>query len=415
MATALLIVIYFAFVSLGLPDSILGSSWPAIATNLGMDSSVNGILSLIVSAGTIISSFSSSFLLKKLKTQYVVLLSIILTVGGLLTFSFVRESYTWLFYLACIPMGLGAGAIDSALNNYVALHYKAIHMNWLHCTWGVGASISPLIIGAFIDSNNNSKGWNYGVLTIACIQAAIFILILVTLPLWNKMVEKETEEEREEEEAGADFKISTLFRSPVTYLALIGFFCYCALESSTGLWISSFFKYRFQVSDDLCATLASIFYIGITVGRFISGPLSIKLNEKTMIRIGQSILIGGGALACLSLVTHQVVAIVGFILVGVGCAPIYPAIIRSTPYRFSRIGSPKIMGFEMGCAYIGTLSVPVIFGKVAEALNNAYGVLPFLIVIIVLVMAGCHETINVMLKKRDSKLTPEEMAQYQTK
>lgn len=419
MATALLIVIYFTFISLGLPDSVLGSSWPAISTNVGMDSSTNSILSMIVSLGTIISSFASSFLLKKIKTPHVVALSVLLTVLGLLCFSFARTESTWLFYLACVPLGLGAGAIDSALNNYVALHYKAIHMNWLHCTWGIGASISPLILGAFIDADNNSYGWNWGVITIACIQAAILILLLVTLPLWNKVASKETPEEKKQEEEGAEFKISTLLKSPITYLAMGGFFCYCALENSTGLWLSNYFKYTFGTADDLCATLASIFYIGITVGRFICGPLSLKLKEKTMIRMGEGILVGGILLVTLasalsSAVAVPVLAIVGFIIIGLGCAPIYPAIIRSTPYRFSREGSPKFMGFEMGSAYIGTMIVPFAFGRIAQSLNDSYFALPYLILTLAAIMIVCHEVINAKLKRRDEKLSPEELSHYKT-
>ena len=424
MATALLIVIYFTFISLGLPDSILGSSWPAIATNLGLDSAMNGFLSLVVSGGTIISSFASSFILKRVKPQFVILFSVVLTVLGLVIFSLTRADYTWLFFLACIPLGLGAGAIDSALNNYVALHYKAIHMNWLHCTWGIGASISPLILGAFINPEQSSSGWNWGVITVACVQGAIFLLILVTLPLWNKMAARETKEEKEVEQAGTDFKLSTLVHNPVTYLAMIGFLCYCALENSTGLWISSFFKNTFDKPDDLCATLASIFYIGITVGRFICGPLSLKFNEKRMIRIGQTILTFGIGLSCLSLIglngspevmeTWSIIAIMGFVLTGLGCAPIYPAIIRSTPYRFSREATPRVMGFEMGCAYIGTLAIPVTFGQIAEHTNNSFFALPIMTLILALIMIFCHETINHKLKRRDATLSPEELSHYRT-
>lgn len=414
MATALLIVIYFVFISLGLPDSMLGSSFPAIADNLGVNPSLNSTLSIIVTCGTIISSLCSSWMLKKLKTPYIVLGSILLTVLGLVSFSLVGKDTTWAFYLACIPLGLGAGAIDSALNNFVALHYKAIHMNWLHCSWGVGASIGPMIVSAFIDSANNSEGWNKGVFVIACLQFAIFVLVLVTLPLWNKMAQKESREEKSEEESGKDFKVSGVLKNSTFYLALLGFFCYCALETTTGLWIPSYFRYFKNLDTDTCAMLGSLFYLGITVGRFIAGPLSLKLNEKIMIRLGEGILVTGAIVACFGSFS-EIPPIIGFIVIGLGCAPIYPAIIRSTPYRFSRAGSPKIMGFEMAGAYVGNLAVSPVYGIVVESLDKQYfSSLPFVALVLAAIMVFCHEVINKKLSLRDKKLSPEEFKEYQT-
>ncbi len=419
MATVLLIVIYFVFISLGLPDSILGSSWPAIATNLGVDTSMNGVLSIIVSIGTIISSFASSFMLKRFKSQYIVAFSIMLTICGLVMFSFVRSNYVWLFYLACIPLGLGAGAIDSVLNSYVSIHYQAIHMNWLHCTWGIGASTSPLIIGSFIDPSHHSSGWNLGVITIACIQGAILLITLLTLPLWNRVARKETEAEKDLDAAKNNYNLKSGLKNPILYLACLGFFFYSALEGGTGLWLSSFFKYSSQLDDSLCATLGSIFYIGITVGRFISGPLSLKLKEKTMIRLGEGVLLTGAVIACISILipsqvfkSRWILSIIGFTIVGLGCAPIYPAIIRSTSYRLSIVAAPRLMGFELGFAYIAQMTIPSVFGRVVESLGNAYFVLPYLTLISGLLMLICHEIINSMLKKRDASLSAEQMKNY---
>lgn len=412
MATVLLIFIYFTFISLGLPDSMLGSSFPAISDNLDINPSINSALSIIVTCGTIISSLLSSWLIKKLKTPYIVLGSILLTVLGLILFSLTKSDYTWLFYVACIPLGLGAGAIDSALNNYVALHYKAIHMNWLHCSWGVGASIGPMIVSAFIDPKQDSAGWNWGVTTIAGIQFLIFLLVFISLPLWNKVaVQKQQEEKTDENDE--DFKISSLFHSSIIYLTIIGFFCYCAVETTTGLWVSSYFSFFHGLDSDTCALLGSIFYLGITVGRFICGPLSLKLDEKTMIRIGEGIMTAGMILALFGTFTEYV-AMAGFIIVGLGCAPVYPAVIRSTPYRFSRAGSPKVMGLEMAGAYLGNLIVSPLFGLVAEALGNKFEILPWVTLVLAVAMIVCHETINLKLSRRDRSLSPEELKKYKT-
>lgn len=333
MATALLIIIYLTFVSLGLPDSLLGSSFPAIATNLNLPLNTSGYVGMVVSACTILSSLSSGFLPKRIQAKWIISSSVLATALALIAFSFVRAGYGWAFYASAVPLGLGAGAIDSALNSYVALHYKAIHMNWLHASWGVGASIGPLIIGGFIDSTNNSAGWDKGLLTIAFLQLAISALLFLTLPLWNKAFPEEKKEEKAEEGTRLEKK-ENLFSNPVFYLALGGFFCYCALESATGLWIGNFFHLGMGSSTAEAATLTVTFYIGITVGRFIAGPLSLKWNEKAMIRLGQALICLGIAFALMPF--HKFLPIVGFVLTGLGCAPIYPAVIRSTP-----IASPR--------------------------------------------------------------------------
>lgn len=409
--TLLLIIIYLTFISLGLPDSMLGSSFPAIAKNLDLSSNMAGYVGMVVSACTIISSLCSSFLVKKLSTKFVVSFSVLLTALALIFFSFVKEGYSYLFYLIAIPLGLGAGAIDSALNNFVSLHYKAIHMNWLHCSWGIGASIGPIIIGSFIDSNNNSSGWNYGVLTIGIIQIAISIIIFSTLPLWNKIAKRE-ENSKEEIKSKDDEKnlIKHLFVNPVLYFALFGFFCYCALESSTGLWIGNFFNKGMGTSTDEAAVLTSTFYIGITVGRFVCGPLSLKLKEKSLIRIGEAIIIIGIIFSFMTF--NKYVPIVGFVFVGLGCAPIYPAIIRSTPDRFSKQLSYRVMGFEMATAYCGSLLMPPLFGLIAKSIGENYKILPVFMVFFAVCMILSHEYINWRLDKRDKSMTEEEKKKF---
>lgn len=415
MATLLLIIIYITFISLGLPDSMLGSSFPAIADNLNLPSDLAGYIGIVVSICTIISSLCSSYLIRKFSTKIVVSVSVVLTAIALLLFSFVKEGYGWAFFLIAIPLGLGAGAIDTALNNYVALHYKAIHMNWLHAFWGIGASIGPLIIGAFIDANNQSRGWNYGVLTIACIQLGISILLFATLPLWNKVMEKnkkdETEKEKKEEEEEETIKRSTILKDSIFYLTVIGFFCYCALESSTGLWVGSFFNKNMGSTTDEAAMLTSTFYIGITVGRLICGPLSLKMNEKQMIRMGESIILLGIVLTLIQV--NKYIPMVGFVIVGLGCAPIYPAIIRSTPYRFSKAGSQSAMGLEMASAYVGNLSMPPLIGLIARSIGDNYSILPYFMIGFAALMIICHETINEKTRRRDEKLSSEELKRYQ--
>lgn len=406
MSILLLIVIYLIFVSLGLPDSVLGSSFPAIANNLNVSEDFSGYIGLVISGCTIISSLFSEKMIKKFSTKFVVSFSILLTSFGLVCFSLVTADYVWAFFLIAVLMGLGAGAIDSALNNYVALYYKAIHMNWLHCCWGVGASISPLIIAPFIDTNNLSQGWNKGVLTLALIQFGIAAIAFFSLPLWGKTNELEVKEENYKCENNNK---KELFTNPIFYLAMIGFFCYCALETTTGNWIGFFFNRAKGFDTRKSARLDSLFFIGITIGRFVCGPISLKIKEKNMIRIGESILLSGAILACLPF--DNICSVIGICLIGIGCAPIYPAIIRSTPYRFSRQTSQHVMGLQMAIAYCGNLIVSPLYGLFAKSIQN-FSLLPYLIIFLVSVMVIVHEIINYKLNKRDMALSQNEKEKF---
>lgn len=418
MATILLLIIYLIFISLGLPDSVLGSSFPAIAENLKIDASVASYLSPLVSIGTIISSFLSPYLIKKFKAQWVVSFSIFLTAIGLLLFSFAKENTWWLLFVSTVPLGLGAGAIDSALNNYVAIHYKALHMNWLHCSWGVGTVISPLIIGAFIDSNNNSTGWNKGIIIISIIQFIIMLISFISIPLWYKISNNNTNKKEEKEEVIDDNKYTYkyFFTNPIFYLTVIGFFSYCALETTTGLWTGAYLNIGKGFSTQEAATFTSLFYIGITSGRFLSGPLSLKFKENNMIRIGEVILVISSIILIISSSTKgdytKSLALAGICLIGLGCAPIYPAIIRLTPYRFSITGSQKAMGLEVAIAYTGNLLVPFLVGQIAKLLNNNYLILPYVLIFFIVLMITCHESINIKLNKRDKNLTVDERKEY---
>lgn len=415
MTIVLLVFIYMMFISLGLPDSMLGSSFPAIADNLSIPSDTAGYIGMTVSAFTILSAIFSSFFIEKLGTKWVISISVILTALGLLGFSTVRPDYWQLFFLCAVPLGFGAGAIDAALNNYVSLHYKAIHMNWLHASWGIGTIISPLIIGSFIDSTNHSAGWEKGVLILSLIQFGLAILSFLMIPIWNKAleVEKARNPIKEKKEVGQKepVKTSKLFKNPIFYLAVLGFFCYCGLETTTGLWSGRFFVSVKGFTTAEAARLSSFFYIGITVGRIISGPASLKLNEKILMRIGEFILMVGVLLALLP-VDNRWVSVSGILIVGLGCAPIYPAIIRSTPYRFSRLLSQKAMGLEMAIAYCGNLLVSPAFGFTAKQLGEKYDLLPYVILIFGALMILSHEIINIKLHFRDKSFNKEEKEEY---
>ncbi len=411
MSVLLLLVIYLVFISLGLPDSVLGSTFPAIAENLEIAPDMAGYIGFVVSFCTIVSSLLSDRMIKRFSTKFVVSFSILLTACGLLCFHFVSKDYVWAFFPIAVLLGLGAGAIDAALNNYVALHYKAIHMNWLHCSWGVGASISPLLIAPFIDSSNQSSGWNKGILLISCIQFLIAAIAFISLPLWIKAESlSRGEASKEKQESKAPSK-KEVFKNPVFYLAMLGFFCYCGLETTSGAWGGFFFQCGRGFNTQEAARLDSLFYIGITAGRFLCGLISLKISEKSMMRMGEGILISGAILAALPF--HNAFSIAGFLMIGLGCAPIYPAIIRSTPYRFSRTLSQRIMGLEMAIAYVGNLLISPLYGLFAKSLN-LYEALPFLVLALACLMAFSHEIINMKLKKRDASLSEEEKKEYAT-
>jgi len=352
MYLLLLAVIYLAFISLGLPDSLLGSAWPTIRAGLDVPLSYMGMVSMIIAGGTIISGLMSERLTKKFGTKIVTAASVFLTAAALFGFSTVTE-----FYQMClwgIPYGLGAGAIDAALNNYVALHYSSRHMSWLHSFWGVGTIISPYIMSYALTHSS----WNNGYRTVSYLQFGITAVLLLTLPLWK--INSSTEEESKNIEVlglrGA-LKIKG-----VPYL-LTGFFAYCAAESTAMLWASSYLEGTRGASKDEAAAFGSLFFIGITAGRFLSGFISDKLGDNRMIRIGTSIALFG--VICIA-VPIKIVSLIGFVVIGLGCAPVYPCIIHSTPDNFGAENSQGIIGIQMASAYVGSTFMPPIFGLIAN-------------------------------------------------
>lgn len=385
MLTLLLVIIYISFISLGLPDAILGSAWPMIHQDLNVPIPYAGVITMIVSGGTIISSFFSEKVIRKFGTGKVTAFSVLLTAVGLLGI-YISPSFVWICLLA-IPLGIGAGSVDSALNNFVALHYKAIHMNWLHCFWGIGATTGPFIMSIFLLKEN---GWRLGYATIGSIQAVLVICLFLSLPLWKKFENDNAEKITTNESV----KVINLIKLPGAKPALVSFFCYCAIELTTGLWVSSYLVIINGLSAEIAAKWVSLYYLGITVGRFLAGFISIKLNNKQMIRVGQVICIVGGVL--LSITYSSNIQLIGLICIGLGCAPIYPAMLHDTPNRFGKELSQGIMGIQMATAYVGSTFMPPLFGAFSKFIG--FEILPYFLLLLMLLMLLTTERVNNVCK-----------------
>ena len=376
MIHILLVIIYLAFISLGLPDSLLGSAWPVMHMEFSVPISYAGAVSMMIAAGTIISSLLSDRLTRKLGTGRVTAISVGMTAAALFGFS-ISGTY-WMTLLWAIPYGLGAGSVDAALNNYVALHYASRHMSWLHCFWGVGASVGPVIMGAAI---TGGRGWNGGYRIISILQIILTAILVFSLPLW-----KGRGEEKKENEA-APLSLRQIIGIPGAKSVMVCFFCYCALEQTTGLWASTFLMLRWNVSAEQAATLAGLFFIGITTGRAISGFATFKFNDSQMVRIGQGIMLAGIIIMLLPI--SKILAMIGIVAIGVGCAPVYPSLIHSTPDHFGADKSQAIIGLQMASAYLGTCLMPPLFGVLANALS--IGLMPFYLLALLALMIVTHE------------------------
>ena len=392
MFSLLLAVIYLAFISLGLPDSLLGSVWPTIYQEFNVPVSYAGAIFMIISAGTIFSSLQSDRLTKLLGTGKVTAFSVLMTAIALWGFS-ISSSY-WMLVLWAIPYGLGAGSVDASLNNYVALHYKSHHMSWLHCMWGVGASIGPYIMSF---SLLNGQTWNMGYRYISLIQVVLTIIIMLSLPLWKKRpviddVDGVQESENKKDKA---LTLKEIVNIPGAKQVMFMFFCYCALEQTTGLWASSYLVLQHGFDLEIAASYASLFFIGITVGRAVSGFITMKLNDKQMIYLGQVIILIGIILMCLPF-GHQV-ALVGLVTIGLGCAPIYPCIIHSTPTNFGADKSQAVIGVQMASAYVGNLLMPPLFGIIANHISVR--LFPVYLLLILIVMVVMHIKLNKSVSK----------------
>jgi len=389
MATILLVLIYLAFISLGLPDSILGSAWPVIRQDLGAPVSYAGFIAMTVSGGTILSSLFSDKLIRKYGTGVVTNVSIFLTASALFL-TYFSQNYIWLFAIA-IPLGLGAGAIDSALNNFVALHYKSSHMNWLHCFWGIGATTGPIIMSFHLSSNGN---WRNGYFIISIIQIALMILVLFSLPLWKRFEHDYKSTLGETEATGIG--IIQVFQLKGAKPALIAFFAYCAAELTLGLWGSTYLVSVHEMDAKSAARWVSFYYFGITIGRFFSGFLALKINNRRLIRLGEFLSLTGGIILLFS--GNPFLFLVSFILMGVGFAPIYPAMLHETPNRFGTELSQSIMGIQMAFAYVGSTFMPPVFGLIAKSFG--FWLLPVYLILFILIMLLSTEYLNNLLHKK---------------
>ncbi len=385
MIHLLLAIIYLSFISLGLPDALLGSAWPTMYESFQVPVSYAGIISMIISVGTVISSLQSDRLTLKLGTGKVTAISVAITAIALFGFS-ISDSFL-LLCLWAIPYGLGAGSVDASLNNYVALHYSSRHMSWLHCMWGVGASIGPYIMGYAL---TGQKGWNAGYLYIAVLQITLTIILVCSLPLWKKRIEIRDTNGRVEE--AKPLSLKQIWNIPGAKEVLVTFFCYCGVEQTAGLWASSYLVLYRGLSEETAANFASLFFIGITIGRALNGFLTLKLSDVQLIRLGAGIVLAG--IITLLLPLGADASLTGLILVGLGCAPIYPCIIHSTPTHFGADKSQAIIGVQMASAYVGTCLMPPLFGLIANHISIA--LLPFYLLILLILMTVMHER---LLKK----------------
>ena len=376
MVHLLLAVIYLAFISLGLPDALLGSAWPSMYPQFSVPMSYAGIVSLIISAGTVVSSLLSDRLTRKLGAGGVTALSVALTAAALFGFS-VSRSF-WLLCLLAVPYGLGAGSVDAALNNYVALHYGSHHMSWLHCMWGVGATLGPYVMSYAM---TGGRGWPGGYRIIALLQAGLTLIVLLSLPLWKKRPDAKDAEAK-------PLTLRQTLSIPGAKEVLTAFFCYCALEQTAGLWAASYLVLYTGLTAERAAAFAGLFFLGITAGRAVSGFLTFRLSDAAMIRLGCGIIAAGVASL---LLPFAGAALAGFVLIGLGCAPVYPCIIHSTPAHFGAERSQALIGVQMACAYIGVCAMPPLFGLIANHISVA--LLPGYLAVLLVVMAFMHERV----------------------
>lgn len=378
MVSLLLALIYLAFVSLGLPDSLLGSGWPVMHLTMGVPVAYMGIVSMIISGCTIISSLCSDRLTRRFGAARVTVTSVFITAAALFGFSFADRF--WMLTVLAVPYGLGAGAIDAALNNYVALHFSSRHMSWLHCFWGVGTILSPFIMSrALIRST-----WNAGYRTVSFIQLGIALVLLFTLPVWKIMRAPEGEG-KESHSVG----LVGAFRIRGVPFLLLGFLAYCAAEATAMGWASTYMVEVKGVSEEIAAKYGSLVFIGLTFGRFIGGFVMNRLGDRRMINLGTAILAVG--LVLLMLPGEGVtLAVIGFVVCGLGCAPIYPCIIHSTPSNFGAENSGAIIGIQMASAYLGSTFMPPIFGWLGSVVG--YGLLPYYLAAFVVLMIFMTET-----------------------
>ena len=384
MGILLLTLIYVCFVSLGLPDSLLGSMWPVVHTEISAPVSLVGTISMLTCAGTITSSLFSDKLLHRFGAGKVTAVSIAMTAVAMFGFSI--SSQVWMFWLWAIPYGLGAGGVDAILNNYVALHYKAQHMSWLHCMWGVGASISPYIMSFALVKFDH---WSYGCSIIAIIQIVLSTIIFISIPLWKKGMTADNEDVQTK---SLSFKEIFVIKGAIP--CFIAFFAYCSLELTASLWASSYLVQKWELTTEAAAGFASLFFVGVTFGRFINGFLAMKLSDRFLIRMGFAIIAVGVVLLVVPF--HAVFSLIGFVIIGLGCAPIDPCLIHMTPYVFGEDNSQAMIGVQTAFSYAGYMLMPYLFGLTADYISIL--LLPVYLLGLLLLMFVMHELVVKKIK-----------------
>ena len=385
MVSLLLAIIYLSFISLGLPDGILGSAWPVMYPQFSVPVSYMGIVTMIVAAGTIVSSLLSDRLTKALGVGMVTAVSVAMTAGSLFLFS-VTDSFM-LICIWAIPYGLGAGSVDAALNNYVALHFKSRHMSWLHCFWGIGASLGPYIMGYTLSIG---QSWAVGYRKISALQVVLTVILILGLPLWKKAFSPKADTSATCRGKQRPIPLREVVSIPGAKSIMLTFLCYCAVEITAGSWAASYMVMVKGIDEATAAGFASLFYIGITVGRFFNGFVSMKLSDHQMVRAGQVIASIGIAVMLIPTDTRWV-SLVAFLLVGLGCAPIYPSLIHCTPKLFGADVSQALIGVQMASAYVGTSLMPPLFGWLSTRLTlRAF---PAYLMLLLAVMTASHWTL----------------------
>ena len=381
---ALLIIIYMAFISLGLPDSLLGSAWPVMYKNLNVPMSWSGIIFMIVSFGTIVSSLNSDRLTKCFGSGKVTAVSVALTMIALLGNS-LSHSFIELCFWA-IPYGLGAGSVDAALNNYVALHYRSSHMNWLHCMWGIGASIGPFIMSWALKKNGN---WHLGYRIISMVQLALTVILFVSLPKWK-------EKENKEEEKATHIPLKDVVKIKGVLEIMLAFFCYCSIEQTTGLWASGWLVKIKGIDEVRASAFAALYFTGITIGRALSGFLAYRFDDRKMIRLGETVILSG--LVCILQPWNEDLVLYGLVILGLGSAPIFPSLIHSIPSLFGKDRSQSIIGVQMASAYAGNITTPPLLGYLAR--YTGLGLFPYCLLVLTVLLIFLHERLCAITKEK---------------
>lgn len=380
MYSLLLAIIYLTFIGLGLPDPLLGSGWPTMFGDLGVPVSYAGIITMIICGGTIASSLLSDRVTRRFGAGLITALSVGLTAAALAGFGLSHRF--WQLCVLAVPYGLGAGAVDAAVNNYVALHYSSRHMSWLHCFWGVGTIISPYIMSWCL---TGGQTWQSGYRFVSLLQVGITAVLSFSLPLWKKRMDSAAADGA----ALTSKSLKEIFSIPGVKFILPAFFAYCALESTAGTWASSYLVLHRGVDAGTAARFASLFYTGITAGRFLCGFVADRFGDRTLIRMGICVMLGGAAVLALPM---GWAALAGLVIIGLGCAPVYPSIIHSTPDNFGQENSQAIIGVQMASAYAGSTFMPPLFGLIAQHISSA--LLPVYLLLLAVLMLVMTEALT---------------------